>query len=76
MKTKLIYCDSCKAKTEHQLIATRQVPSYYGMPVHFCITSVSRVYKCPNCGSTITYVNFEDTKIDKEEQDDQQRTDS
>lgn len=46
-----------------------RLPSYYGWPVEYCIMAIHRVYKCPKCGSTITYVDFENHDIKEDKND-------
>lgn len=65
-KYKYIRCDTCKKYTRFELVKLLQLPSYYGSTRDaICIMAIHQVYKCPKCGSTYTYVHFEDTKIDE-----------
>lgn len=69
-KYKRIYCDTCNKYTKYELVTVVQTPSYYGTPVEYCIMAIHREYKCPVCGSTITYVDFENHKIKEENNND------
>lgn len=64
-KYKYIHCDACNKHTKHELVKVLRLPSYYGSPAEYCIIAIHQVYKCPKCGSTYTYVHFEDSKINE-----------
>ncbi len=61
-KYKRIRCDTCNKRTKYELVKVLRLPSYYGTPIEYCIMATHKVYKCPKCGSTITYVDFENLK--------------
>lgn len=69
-KYKRIYCDTCNKYIKYELVKMLKLPSYYGTPVEYCIMAIHRVYKCPKCGSTITYVDFENHEIKEENNND------
>lgn len=63
---KRIRCDTCNKYTNYELVKVLRLPSYYGTPVEYCIMATHKVYKCPKCGSTVTFVDFENHKIKEE----------
>lgn len=69
-KYKRIYCDACNKYTKYELVSVFQSPSYYGWPVEYCIMAIHQKYKCPKCGSTVTFVDFENHKIKEENNND------
>lgn len=68
-KYKRVHCDTCNKHTKYELVKMLRLPSYYGWPVEYCIMAIHRVYKCPNCGSTVTYVDFENHDIKEDKND-------
>lgn len=63
---KRIHCDTCNKYTNYKLVKVLRFPSYYGTPVEYCIMATHKVYKCPKCGSTVTFVDFENYNIKEE----------